>query len=342
MTSARESDGRFSQAFVDDVRSRTSLHALIGSVVKITGRNGEFSGLCPFHSEKTPSFTVSERKGFYHCFGCGAHGDAFRWVMERHGVTFPDAVEELAIRAGLQPDRDGRVLPEAKPIARPSAAELEAEDAENLAKAAAIWKATVPISGTLAERYLAARGIDLARVPGWPVPTLRFAPALPCWQKDKRSGEAWYAGTFPAMVGYVQGPDRAFVGVHRTFLSPDGSGKAAVPKPKKMLGRPFGGYLRLCPAAARMLNAEGIETTLSAISATGLPGWAALSEENLCAEMPPIVRDLTICRDNDTKDEANTRRRVGKAVAEHSARGLCVRIACPPRGMDFNDMLRRG
>ena len=108
-----------------------------------------------------------------------------------------------------------------------------------------------------------------------------LSPALPCWQYDKAADRHWYAGAFPAMVGYVQGPDRAFRGVHRTWLAPDGSGKAVVPKPKKMLGSVFGGYLRLCPASSRMLNAEGIETTLSAISATGLPGWAALSEGNL-------------------------------------------------------------
>lgn len=330
----------FSDMFIESVRARTSLLALIGSKVKLVARNGEATGLCPFHSERSPSFTVSERKGFYHCFGCGAHGDAFAWVMERHGVTFPEAVEELAVKAGLQPDREGRLLPEAKPIARPSDADLVAERAEDLAKASAIWKQSLPIAGSLGEVYLRARGIDLARVPGWPVPTLRFHPALPCWQEDKRTKEVWFAGNFPAMVGYVQGLDRQFLGVHRTFLKPDGSGKAVVPKPKKMLGATFGGYLRLCPASARMLNAEGIETTLSAIVGTGRPGWAALSEGNLCAPMPPIVRDLTICRDNDTKDEANTERRVAKAVAEHSARGVVVRVACPPRGMDFNDLLR--
>lgn len=334
--------GGYSERFIDDVRARTSLRDLIGAKVKLSGRNGEFSGLCPFHSERTPSFTVSERKGFYHCFGCGAHGDAFAWVMDRHGVTFPDAVEELAIKAGLQPDREGRMLPEAKPIARPTDDEVAAEDAEKLAKAAAIWSAALPVAGSLAERYLEARGIDLSRVPGWPVPTLRYAPALPCWQYDKAADRHWYAGAFPAMVGYVQGPDRAFRGVHRTWLAADGSGKAAVPKPKKMLGTVFGGYLRLCPASSRMLNAEGIETTLSAISATQLPGWAALSEGNLDAPMPPIVRHLTICRDNDTKDEATTLTRVGNAVAAHSARGLVVAVACPPKGMDFNDLLRRG
>ncbi|WP_337996211.1 CHC2 zinc finger domain-containing protein [Oleispirillum naphthae] len=334
-------NGGFSDRFIDDVRARTSLVALIGAKVKLSGRNGEFSGLCPFHSERTPSFTVSERKGFYHCFGCGAHGDAFDWVMDRHGVTFPEAVEELAIKAGLQPDREGRMLPEAKPIARPSEAEAAAEDAEKLAKAAAIWRDALPIAGSLAERYLEARGIDLPRVPGWPVPTLRFVPALPCWQYDKAADRSWYAGAFPAMVGYVQGPNREFVGVHRTFLTPDGSGKAVVPKPKKMLGNVFGGYLRLCPASAKMLNAEGIETTLSAIGATGRPGWAALSEGNLGAAMPTIVRDLTICRDNDTKDEATTIKRVDSAIAAHSARGVIVRVACPPRGMDFNDLLRR-
>lgn len=87
--------------FLDTLRSRLSLAEIVGEKVKLTKKGREFSGLCPFHHEKTPSFTVSEEKEFYHCFGCGAHGDAIRFLMEAHRYTFLEAVKELAGRAGL-------------------------------------------------------------------------------------------------------------------------------------------------------------------------------------------------------------------------------------------------
>jgi DNA primase len=63
---------------------------------------GRFLGLCPFHSEKTPSFTVSDEKGFYHCFGCGAHGDVFTFVSQTEGLSFKDTVERLAQECGVE------------------------------------------------------------------------------------------------------------------------------------------------------------------------------------------------------------------------------------------------
>jgi hypothetical protein len=70
--------------------------ALIGRTTKITKAGRELEGCCPFHNEKTPSFTVNDEKGFYHCFGCGAHGDAIRWMTDQRGLPFMDAVKELA------------------------------------------------------------------------------------------------------------------------------------------------------------------------------------------------------------------------------------------------------
>ena len=87
--------------FLDILRSRTSLAAIVGEKVKLTRKGREFLGICPFHHEKTPSFTVSEEKEFYHCFGCGAHGDAIRFLVEIQHYSFMEAVKELATRAGL-------------------------------------------------------------------------------------------------------------------------------------------------------------------------------------------------------------------------------------------------
>lgn len=87
--------------FLDTLRSRLSIAEIVGAKVKLTRKGREFVGLCPFHHEKTPSFTVSEEKEFYHCFGCGAHGDVVRFLMEAHNYTFVEAVKELSSRAGL-------------------------------------------------------------------------------------------------------------------------------------------------------------------------------------------------------------------------------------------------
>lgn len=92
----------FPPQFLDEIRNRVSLAELIGRRTKLVKKGREFSGLCPFHSEKSPSFTVNEEKGFYHCFGCGVHGDQIEFVMQTEGVAFPEAIERLADLAGLQ------------------------------------------------------------------------------------------------------------------------------------------------------------------------------------------------------------------------------------------------
>jgi DNA primase catalytic core len=90
-----------SQQFLDALRARTTLSSLIGGTLKLEKAGREYKACCPFHGEKTPSFTINDEKGFYHCFGCGAHGDAIRWLVDQGGMAFMDAVRELAATAGL-------------------------------------------------------------------------------------------------------------------------------------------------------------------------------------------------------------------------------------------------
>ena len=90
-----------SPAFLDELRMRTSLSTLIGRTVKVQKAGREHKACCPFHNEKTPSFTINDEKGFYHCFGCGAHGDAIRWMTDQRGLPFMEAVKELAAAAGM-------------------------------------------------------------------------------------------------------------------------------------------------------------------------------------------------------------------------------------------------
>ncbi|MBT6095088.1 MAG: DNA primase, partial [Rhodospirillaceae bacterium] len=96
----------FSDQFLEELRGRVGLVDVIGRRVKLQRKGREHQGLCPFHKEKTPSFTVNEEKGFYHCFGCQSHGSVFDFVMETEGLNFPEAVEKLAGEAGMDVPRD--------------------------------------------------------------------------------------------------------------------------------------------------------------------------------------------------------------------------------------------
>ena len=94
--------GLIPQQFVENLLDRIDLAELIGSRITLKKAGANYKACCPFHDEKTPSFNVRPDKGFYHCFGCGAHGDAISFVREFEGLGFTEAVEELAKRVGLE------------------------------------------------------------------------------------------------------------------------------------------------------------------------------------------------------------------------------------------------
>ncbi|HEY8509933.1 MAG TPA: DNA primase [Steroidobacteraceae bacterium] len=98
---------RIPQSFIDELIARTDIVEVIGSRVQLKKQGREYKACCPFHNEKTPSFWVSPEKQFYHCFGCGAHGTALGFLMEHDKLSFPEAVEDLASRLGLEVPREG-------------------------------------------------------------------------------------------------------------------------------------------------------------------------------------------------------------------------------------------
>ncbi|WOF42368.1 DNA primase [Sphingopyxis indica] len=141
--------------WLDELRSRITLSTLIGRTVKITRAGREYKACCPFHNEKTPSFTINDEKGFYHCFGCGAHGDAIRWMTDQRGLSFMDAVKELAGEAGMEvPAPDPRAAKKAEAQA----------SLRDVTQAAAEWfvQQLDSANGAPARDYLAKRGISEA------------------------------------------------------------------------------------------------------------------------------------------------------------------------------------
>ncbi|MDJ0955227.1 MAG: DNA primase [Arenicellales bacterium] len=106
--------GRIPQSFVDDLITRTDIVDIIDSRVPLKKAGSEYKACCPFHDEKTPSFTVSPTKQFYHCFGCSAHGTVIGFLMEFEHMEFVEAVEYLASRLGLEVPREGESAPAKK------------------------------------------------------------------------------------------------------------------------------------------------------------------------------------------------------------------------------------
>jgi DNA primase len=143
----------FPPGFLDELRSRVSLPDLVGRRVRLLRKGREWGGLCPFHNEKTPSFYVVEDKGFFHCFGCGAHGDAIGFVMRADNLDFIEAVERLAGDAGI-------AVPQQTPQERERAVRQKTL-LEALAAAAQFYETQLWVpSGARAREYLMRRGLD--------------------------------------------------------------------------------------------------------------------------------------------------------------------------------------
>ena len=98
--------GRIPQAFIDERLAHADIAEVVGARVALKKAGSILKGLCPFHAEKTPSFTVSPTKGFYHCFGCGQHGSAIGFLMAYDNLSFPEAIEALAELLGMEVPRD--------------------------------------------------------------------------------------------------------------------------------------------------------------------------------------------------------------------------------------------
>ncbi len=203
--------------------------------------------------------------------------------------------------------------------------------AQRLAMCSGIFNQARTCEGTIAETYLAeVRGIEGLRF-GKLKNTLRF------------HGEVLYSPSgdyLPAIIAQIRGADGRALGIHRTYLCPDGSGKADVNPNKMMLGPSAGGAVRFGPDGPVIALAEGIETALSVARASRLTVWATLSTsglKGLILPPPPVAEVVIICADNDEAGLSAAEDKAGQLEAE----GRVVSIIHPPSaGDDFNDVLR--
>jgi DNA primase len=147
--------GLIPQSFIDELIARADIVEIIGLRVPLKKAGREYKACCPFHGEKTPSFWVSPEKQFYHCFGCGAHGTVLRFLMEHDRMAFPEAVEDLAQRLGLEVPHEGGVASKTK---RPDEPLYEL-----MGRVAAFYSETLT-RDTRARQYLERRGLEWATI----------------------------------------------------------------------------------------------------------------------------------------------------------------------------------
>ncbi|MDE2183526.1 MAG: DNA primase [Alphaproteobacteria bacterium] len=156
---------RYGPNLLEEILRRTDIVQLVGRRVKLTRRGQAFWGCCPFHAEKSPSFKVENSRRTYKCFGCGKGGDAFRWLMETEGLSFPESVERLAGEAGVE-------LP--KWTAEDEAREEKKKSLYDVIEAAAAFFEAQLLESREAKEYLKGRGLDAAAAKRF---RLGYAPA---------------------------------------------------------------------------------------------------------------------------------------------------------------------
>ena len=283
----------------------------------------EYTGKCPSCGYKT-GFTVAVRDGvlLYHCHAGGCSQSDVREVLQRTGLV-PQKGERAIKRKQLSTHRKSQA-----PFSRQLAQrDKPAETTDNPSKAQAafaIWRRARPAEGTAVETYL-----RVARGYGGPIPPiLRFAAG-----KHPSDPDQYH----PMMVAAVVRDDR-LVAIHRTFLRADGTGKADLDPAKMTLGPCKSGAVPLAPAGPILAIAEGIETALSFMQATGIPTWSALSAGGIRSLiLPPSVHEVIIAADNDPTGLANAY----AAARRWTTYGRKVRVVVPPTGRgDFSDMAR--
>jgi DNA primase len=346
----------FTPQFLDELRARVSLAGIVGRSVRLARKGHEFQGLCPFHKEKTPSFYVVEEKGFYHCFGCGAHGDAIGFTMQSRNLAFPEAVEELAKEAGLE-------VPRASPEERRRVERQVTLQGAMEAAAVFFSEQLFRPAGAAALAYLKGRGLDEATIRRF---RLGFAP-------DSRSAlKSALGGSFPEELLIEGGllrrsEDRGttydYFRGRAIFPIGDRSGRVIAfggrimgegqPKylnspetPIFQKGRVLYGWAPARAAASRTPSAIVTEGYMDVIAlhragftTAVAPLGTALTEAHL-EELWKLAPEPVLCFDGDAAGRRAAARALDRALPLLKP-GLSLRIAVLPQGEDPDTLVLR-
>jgi DNA primase len=349
---------RFPPSLLDEIRARLPVSQVVARRVQLKRAGREYKGLSPFKSEKTPSFTVNDQKGFYHCFASGEHGDIFTFLMKTEGLDFPEAVERLAQEAGVP-------MPKAGP--RDAAAEDRRGRLYELlgASAAFFEKQLAAPQGQLARQYLARRGLDAAGIARF---RLGYAPNARSALKEHLASAGFTAADMAASGMLVAGDDIpvSYDRFRHRIMFPicdlkgrtiAFGGRALDPDaPAKYLNSPvtplfhkggvlFNAHNARGPAhdKSRIVVVEGymdvIAMALAGFPETVAPLGTALTEDQikLLWRMAP---EPILCFDGDAAGRKAAFRAV-ETVLPHLKPGLSLQFAFLPNGLDPDDLVRQ-
>ena len=353
---------RFSPAFLDDIRARVPISDVVGRKVtwdkrKSNPGRGDYWACCPFHGEKTPSFHAENRKGRYHCFGCGVSGDHFTFLVEQEGLSFPEAVAQLAEEAGLPiPDRD------------PDFEKREAQRAslhDVVEKAARFFEEALHGSeGGKARAYLRERGLSPEIQKRF---RIGYAPASRNALKEHLAAanisqeQMVEAGLLIAgediPVSYDRFRDRIIFPIadFRGRIIAFGGRALSPDAPAKYLNSPetslfHKSHVLYNGQAARVASRKGgqvvvvegyidvIACVAAGFEATVAPLGTALTEDQL-RMLWQMAEEPVLCFDGDDAGLKAAFRAVDLALAELKP-GKSIRFALLPGGQDPDDLLR--
>lgn len=346
----------FPPRFLDELRQRVSLAEVVGRRVKLTRRGREYIGLCPFHKEKTPSFSAVEDKGFFHCFGCGAHGDVIGFVMQTESLSFPEAVEHLARQAGLEVPQESREERER------AAREATLQGAVDAA-CAFFEKMLHGPEGREARLYLDRRGLDDATIRRF---RLGYAPEgrdhlkralakqIPeallveagLLRKPEGGGESY--DYFRDRVIFPIGDRRGRVIAFGGRVMGDGQPKYlnSPDTPLFQKGRVLYGWALARAAAAKEPSAVVVEGYMDVIAlhragfATAVaPLGTALTEAQI-EELWRLAPEPVLCFDGDSAGQRAAGRALARALPILKP-GLSLRFSTLPSGEDPDSLILR-
>ncbi len=345
-----------SPQWLDELRARVTLSSVIMRTTKLQRAGREWKACCPFHNEKSPSFTVNDEKGFYHCFGCGAHGDVIRWMTDQRGMQFMDAVKELAQQAGME-------VPRPDPVAAKQAEKRAS--LVDVTEAAQQWfvEQLFAPAGTTARDYLKSRGFSPAvmREFGFgyaPDSKVAIRPALAQFD-EAMLVEAGLLITVDDKPPYDRFRDRLMLPIQdargrviafggRILEHKDGIAKYlnSPDTPLFDKGRTLYNLHRAGPASrqtGRMVVVEGymdvIALANAAIADAVAPLGTALTETQL-AMLWRLVDVPVLCFDGDTAGQRAAMRAIGRALPMLQP-GKSLGIARLPAGLDPDDLIKQ-